>query len=112
MNKGIEKFRRRIKEIFGFDIGLAKQKNGTNVVMCEEDITILNVLTVAQVRKRIRMIKDGLDGYEEYMNDILIYKGIPYNVSDIHLGVFLDDLADFYPDMRLSNVPNYEFVGI
>lgn len=112
MNKGVEKFRRRIKLVFGFDIDLAKQKKSTNFVLCKDDINILNVLTVAQVRKRIEMIKDGLDGHEEYMNGILIYKGLPYNISDIHLDVFLDELADFYPDMRLSNIPNYEFVGI
>lgn len=112
MNKGVEKFRRRIKEVFGFDIALTTQKKGTNTVLCKKDITILNVLTVAQVRKRIRMIKDGLDGYEEYMNNVLIYKGLPCNLSDIHLGVFLDNLCGLDPHMRLSDVPDYEFVGI
>lgn len=112
MNKGIEKFRKRINELFGFDIDLTEQKKGTNFVLCKDNINILNVFTVAQVRKRIEMIKDGFGGFEEYMNTVLIYKDIPYNLSDIHLDVFLDYLNGFDPNTRLSDIPDYEFIGV
>lgn len=107
---GLEKFKKRLAEIFG-DQTLDVIFNN-NICVSDRvvrDGNILNLLTVGDVIKRINKLRYG---HNPNTNDVLIYKGGIYNMSQLNLWVITDALKDFDEDMLLSSIPDYEFEGV
>jgi hypothetical protein len=107
---GLEKFKKRLGEIFG-DKALDEVLDN-NICIPDRvvrDGNILNLLTVGEVLERLEKVRFG---YNPATNDVLIFKGEIYNMSQLNLWVIADALKDFDKDTLLSDIPGYEFEGV
>jgi hypothetical protein len=103
-------FKKRIARIFGDQA--VNEILDNNICVSDRIVwngNILNLLTVGEALERLEKARFG---YNPPTNDVLIYKGGIYNMSQLNLWVIADALGDFDKDTLLSDIPGYEFEGI